>query len=202
MASMISRLHIRMVLTPVNHRPGSAMRSQARVLSVALLAGGASTPSLGSRTDRVSADAGPVGTLNYFTDVNVVANTIDTPIQQAWPHLIRVYQDMGIPITSLDSAAHIVGAAPASLSRQLGKRNVSYAVDCGSTTMTAQAIADTYRVSLTALTQLQPSGSRTAVRTSVTASARDQSGVPSDPLQCSSTGNLERDIAAALVAAP
>lgn len=176
------------------------MRSQVLVLSVALFTGCASSPSIVSRNDRISVEGGPAGRLDYFTDINTVVNTTDIPIQQAWPRLLAVYQSMGIPITTLDSTAHIVGALRASLPRKLGQRPVSYAVDCGSTAMTAQRIADTYQVFLTALTQLQSRGSQTVVRTSVSALARDQSGVSSDPLQCGSTGALEHDIAGALTA--
>lgn len=178
------------------------MRSHVLVVSVALVAGcAASSQSVGTRNDRISTNTGSGGTLDYFTDPSLAVNTIDMPIQQAWPHLLAVYQSMGIPITKLDSTAHIVGAERAILPHRLGKHPLSYAVDCGTTTMTAQSIADSYRVTLTALTQLQPNGSQTVVRTTVSAAAQDQSGVSSDPLQCSSTGALERDIAAALTTA-
>ncbi|MGI8508524.1 MAG: hypothetical protein ACR2MQ_04290 [Gemmatimonadaceae bacterium] len=176
------------------------MRSHLLVVSVALVAGCAasSQSEVGTRNDRISANAGSAGTLTYFTDPSLAVNTIDIPVEQAWPRLLTVYQSMGIPITKLDSTAHVVGAERAILGHRLGKHPVSYAVDCGTTTLTAQSIADSYRVTLTSLTQLQSNGSQTVVRTSVSGAAKDQSGVSSDPLQCSSTGALERDIAAAL----
>lgn len=176
------------------------MRFQVLTLAATLVAGCASSPSVSSGNDRVSSSVEGVGTVDYFRDAGMAVNTVDLPVQQAWPRLLTVYTSMGIPVTKLDSTAHIVGAVGAPIPREVGTHKVSYMVNCGST-MTGQVIADTYRMSLTALTQLQPKGAQTDVRTSVSATAIGQSGASSTPVQCSSTGALERDIAAALTRA-
>lgn len=176
------------------------MRSLGIAATVVLLAGCASSAPVGSTPERITTIGDGVGTMEFFRDVSLVVDTVSAPPAQVWGRLVSAYTGLGVPITTVDTLGHVVGTVRTSI-KKIGGHPASYVVSCGST-MTGQVIANTYSVSLTALTQLQPSGTQTIVRTNVSATAREQYGTASDPVQCGSTGALERDIAAAVRAAP
>lgn len=168
-----------------------------------LTAGCASSPAVVGDHDRIASSVEGFGVVEYFSDTKLAQTTIDATPQQAWSRLVPAYVSLGVPITTVDSAAHIAGALRAAVAHRLGTHPLSYVIECG--TMQGQKVADTYKVSLTALTQLTPGGvpgaPQTVVRTSVSAFARDPFGTYPDPFQCTSTGNLERDVAAAVAVA-
>lgn len=135
--------------------------------------------------------------LEYFQDVSSETDTVAPDPKDLWPRLGRTYASLSIPITTIDTTAHILGAVRASLIGHLGKRPLSYAIECGPTPYGTPR-ANSYNVMLTAVTQLTPAGTGTRVTTAVSAVAQDAS-LSSSPVQCTSTGALEREIVTALV---
>lgn len=176
------------------------VRSLGLVLAATLAGGCASSPIVGSDHDRIVSSVQEFGIVEYFSDTKLARTTVDAPPQQAWDRLVTTYVGLGVPITTVDTTNHIAGALRAAVAHKIGTHPVSYVINCGA--LQGQNVADTYKVSLTALTQLTPSASpgrsQTIVRTTVTGFAKDPFGTYPDPFQCTSTGNLERDIAAAL----
>lgn len=177
------------------------MRSLGFISLAALLVGCAGSSAIAGTHGMISRPEAHATSIQYFEDASLVVDTVGAPPAQVWPHLVLAYRALGIPITTLDSTTATVGAVRVPVRQKLGGHQISHYLSCGST-ITGQLMADAYRVSMTAVTQLRPTSNGTAVRTSVSATAQDQSGNSSDPVQCGSTGAMERDIAAALHTAP
>lgn len=112
---------------------------------------------------------------------------------RVWELLPAVYAELQIPLGTLEPAQRRIGNTRISLRRRLADAPLSRYLDCGSG-LTAAPYADTYLVTASILTTLQPAeGSATDVFTTVSASARNP-GTSSDPLACSSRGTLEQRI--------
>ncbi len=144
--------------------------------------------------------SGPTGStrLQYFEDVNSRSDYLSATPAILWPKLGTAYTALSVPITTVDSANHILGAIRASVMGRFGKRPISYALDCGQNEYGAPR-ANSYRVTLTVLTELAPSGRGTRI-TSVVSGFAQEASVSSTSAQCSSTGALETDIERALAA--
>lgn len=138
------------------------------------------------------------GQLRYIPDANSLSYELPVAPSVLWPKLGVAYSALSIPITTSDTVDHIFGATRASVSAHLGKRPISYALDCGQSAYGAP-LANSYRVSLTALTRVTASAEGSKVTTTVSGFAQDPN-VSSSSVQCASTGALESDIQHALTA--
>ena len=150
------------------------------------------------RPTRVETDAGTTEiaiNASARADETIVAGSPDV----LWPTLVKTYQEMAIPITALDADAKVIGNNNFSVSRKLAGVPLSTWLDCGRTAVRAP-IADQYAVNLAITTQLQSTAAGSSqVRTVVQGRAKNP--LTNDPpVQCSSTGRLERRIAVALEA--
>lgn len=146
----------------------------------------------------VNDGAGRPLSLQYFTDISTVVDSVPGTPEQVWGRLGSVYPELGIPVTLVDTSAHVLGAIRASLMGYLGKQPLAHALQCGTTPIGAPR-ANAYRVSLSVVTQVAPTANpnESLIRTAVSAEARDENG-SSNTVQCGSTGALENEIAAAL----
>ncbi|HEY5086811.1 MAG TPA: hypothetical protein VII66_05550 [Gemmatimonadaceae bacterium] len=131
--------------------------------------------------------------LQYSQDVRVISTKLQGSPTSLWPRLNAAYASLGLPVTERDTADYALAAQNAQFSGRFANEPASRVVDCGLTPFGSQR-ANSYHVWLTVASQLQPSGTGTNLRTTVTAKAQDQNS-STDAVQCGSTGALEADIA-------
>jgi hypothetical protein len=157
---------------------------------------GSEAPSPG-RTERVPIQieygAGTV-TVDLVREEQVTTGWIDAPVEDAWRHLLGVYETIGFQVEDLTEyvpAARHVGVSLPRVRRIAGERPSRF-LDCGYS-LTAPK-ADQGHVRLLLSTWLSPKDGGTTVTTRLEASARD-SGTSTAPIRCSSKGKLEQLIA-------
>ncbi len=151
-----------------------------------------STPTPAPTTPRVTPPVGPTITLE-----TTASNSRSTAMlrgfypDQVWKQLPAVYEELGIPITRLDSAQHVIGNEGLKLRRRLKDVPLSRLLDCGGGM--GMSNADSYEVYLTVMTRLRPAADGgTQVETVVDASAKPVAFNTSASVACTSTGGLER----------
>jgi hypothetical protein len=120
--------------------------------------------------------------------------TGSTP-DRSWAALPLAYEALGLALTTLDSDRRRVGAGGVRVQGRLKGTWLSRYVDCGTAT-TGLPHADSYLVTLDVLSQVdgQPDG-EAELSTAVKAVARPASVSSSNPVNCPSTGHLEKRIA-------
>lgn len=182
----------------MRHSP-ALLASLASLAATLACASSQSLPDTRASGNMTVSDASGGGTalIRYFKDVNSVVDTLPFPAARVWAQLPGAYAAVGIPLSVVDTSAHILGASRVPMRTRLGTRPLSAIVDCG-LTPTGMPRANSYVVSITSLTQVRDLGNATAlVRTAVSATARDDAGSSGD-LQCGSSGRIEQDLDAAL----
>jgi hypothetical protein len=109
-----------------------------------------------------------------------------------WAVLPQVYAELGMHGAAIEERRHIFAQPRTTVRRTLARAPLSTYLDCGSRAGIPNA--DSYNVTLTVVTQLQPDGEEgTQLRTSIEASARAAGS--SDPhVRCGSTNALEQRI--------
>ncbi|HEX8394684.1 MAG TPA: hypothetical protein VF665_20225 [Longimicrobium sp.] len=131
-------------------------------------------------------------------DLELTRRTFDQPrfVRMQWDAglaaLPAVYEQLGIPSAAmLNQDDQLFGRRYMRTRHSLGGVRMSRYLNCGSTFV---AGPDTYELTLTVMTTLRPTGGGSMVRTWVDATGRDPAGSGTQPVQCSSTGLLEREI--------
>ena len=120
------------------------------------------------------------------------SHSVDAGAVAAWGALPEVYDSLQFPIVVVDTVNMRIGSGNFHPSRIAGRRLSRY-LDCGRG-MTG-ANADTYRVTISLVTwATEGSSGGTQVHTAIEASAKARD-VNSYPVNCSSKGVLEREIA-------
>ena len=166
------------------------------VLFLAGCAAPALTPGGPERVSTVAVTTGNDGGLEASIRSRAEPRTavVLVPLDSAWAALPAAYAALGLTDAAvIDQAARQFGAGPTTLPRRLNDTPLSRFVNCGSTRFMPNA--DSYAVRLQVSTQLVAEGTAvTSVQTLVegTARPREMSG---NPVQCTSTGELERRIA-------
>lgn len=157
----------------------------------------ASAPTRPTRIEGIqSSPGGDAGTLELA--INSRARPREEPVagspEQLWPALVAVYQEMEIPIATLDSVRHLIGNRGAAVRRTLAGAPLSRYLDCGRNAVNSPN-ADLHPVNLRIFSLLKPMGDgSTQLQTLIEGSAKNP--VNNDPaVQCSSTGRLEGRIA-------
>lgn len=119
---------------------------------------------------------------------------------RAYATLVGVYESLGLAVNFVQSDARVLGARDVRVSRSLGKHPLSRYLDCGSDAMAGPA-ANSYTVTLTAVTRVSPAGpAASTLLTQVAASARSASA-SGGTVRCGTTGRLEKELNAAAVLA-
>lgn len=171
---------------------------------LALAACSQATSTRSSRDERVTEVSGPgvpgnpAGSEQFRYRADVQSNDVPMtlPLDAAWARVSQAYAALKLPVTTIDSTRHLIGAQNAVVRNRLAGDRLSRWLSCGDTPI-GMPRADSYVVYLTMLTEVRPVGSASAARTIVTAKAEPSDGTTSG-VQCSSTGALEQRLREAL----
>ncbi len=163
----------------------------ALLLMQSLVACGSSGPSPSQvRPQTVSVQG--EGTVNLTRDTYADTDRVDEPLDEVWDALGTVFQALEIPVTHREPDAHVMGNLSFS-TRQVGGERMSRWLYCGRNVTTGRPHADTYDVRLdvrAVLTSLEGEDGGTGVTTWVGGNARSR-GASGDPVNCTTTGDLE-----------
>mgnify|MGYP006300081907 CR=1 FL=1 len=173
----------------------------AALLLAACASGNPETPEVGERSTNLSIQMSQGRqNLNLRTtaEINVVHDTISGDPGDLFSLLPAVYEEVGVPITSVNAAAKTLGALEVRARGDFAGERVSKWIDCG-TSITGN-VADQREVYVTVLTQieaLEETEGVSGVSTHLTAYAV-QAGRAGNRTDCGTSGRLERRIASAL----
>jgi hypothetical protein len=185
------------VRTTVAHRLAGPLLT----LTLALVAGcasgsggGGSIPTARTEEERIHLDAPSGGnfTLRLTHDASGYADTVALASGPAWAALMRAYTNLGMPISASFPEKHLLGTGPFRVHRRLGGQALSQYLDCGSSITGDNA--DQYEVTLRVVSEIEPAGAQSIVRTQLAATAVAV-GSSNSLLHCSSKHTLERRIA-------
>jgi hypothetical protein len=123
------------------------------------------------------------------------STTVSASMADVWRVMPAVYESLNIPLSTVDSATHVVGNAGFNIRRRLGSVPLVRLIDCGTTQ--GGPSAETYDIRMSVVTQLRSGDAGTVIATTV-----DPMGKPAafsgEYIRCSSTGVLESRIADAV----
>lgn len=171
------------------------------LLAAACASGNPETPEVGERSTNLSIQMRKGGqNLNLRTtvQVDVVHDTISGDPGDLFSLLPAVYDEVGVPITSVNAAAKTLGALEVRVRGDFAGERVSRWIDCG-TSITGN-VADQREVYVTVLTQiesLEEAEGVSGVSTHLTAYAV-QAGRSGNRRDCGTSSRLERRIASTL----
>jgi hypothetical protein len=175
------------------------MRNGSCVLVLLVTACAVSDPASRDPTvERTTVD--PMGSGQVITlrqDVSDGISILPHNVQSLWTVLPAVYRQVGIEPGHVDAARNALGNLDFAAIRHLGGIPLSRLVRCGLTSLGLPR-ENTSRINLSVVTNLSTvPEERTRVQTRVQASSRN-AGTGSGPIECTSTGTLERLISEAL----
>jgi hypothetical protein len=168
-------------------------------IGLALLPAACASSNTGTPTqvDRVilSSDA---GTIRSHEELPTTEATVKSAPAEVLPRLRGAYEELGIKVQVFDSSSvgGRVGNPYFVKSFKLGDAPLSRYLDCGGT-ITGPA-ADNYKITMSILSAVSPSGSGSTVLTRVSARA-DNAAASSGSLSCRSIGTLEAALHRVLV---
>jgi hypothetical protein len=114
--------------------------------------------------------------------------------QEIFPLVAQVYDELKIPIETLETRTFLLGNTSFRAHRRVAGIPMTRIVDCGHTVAGLRAGSDMITFNL--LTRVKADGPRNVVvETTITAIARSTEGASSNPMNCTSLGELERRIA-------
>ena len=132
---------------------------------------------------------GMAGRLTVNSNSTASKSSIVAPIEQVWRVLPAVFDSLGVAVSTVDQAQHVIGNDALKVRQRLGKAPLSRYLDCGQTQIGPNA--DSYDVVLTLLVQLKPNGvGSTTLLSTVEATAKPIAYAQSASA-CSSKGALE-----------
>ena len=148
----------------------------------------------GTPSDRVLATT-DVGTIRSHDNVGA-DSLVNAPPDTAFAALVAAYQDLGIEVKLLLPRAREVGNRRFSKMYELAGVRLSKYVGCGQSE-TGQA-ADNYRITMSIVSRVTPSGTGSRIDTQLTAYAEDLSS-SKGAISCTTLGGLEERIHALAV---
>lgn len=163
------------------------------VALVGCASSGAPAPGVATRevTTRVETAEGTVNLRTIPSDPTGEF-AIDASTDEVWKALALVYDELKLPVTTLNTDLHRLGVENTRIRRQLGGTRLSKYLSCGE--RLGQLNADTDDIVLTLLTQVEPAGpGGSTLHTLVDASAK-QTGSGGARIHCATTGALELHI--------
>jgi hypothetical protein len=124
----------------------------------------------------------------------VAVSTVAVPRTQAWEHLLAVWEEMELPQAVGDRRAFTLTLNEQTVVRRLGTVPLSNYLSCGRSMSGWNA--DTHRIRLSIRTLLERTAAdSTRVHTRLDAVAHSTGGTSAAPIQCTSKGTLEMEIA-------
>jgi hypothetical protein len=113
---------------------------------------------------------------------------------EAWKTLLVTYNDLKLPVTTLDASGRQISSSDTRAPRTLGGKPLGDYLDCGSGISGPRV--ESYDVAYTLVSVVMPAGGdSTAVQSSLVASASSRGGSSSAPVDCVTTGRLEKRLA-------
>lgn len=182
-------------------RSALSLLSLVALLSLACASGNPGTPEAGERGTNLNLQmrrGGPNLNLRTTANVDVVHDTLSGSPGDLFSLLPEVYNDLGVPISSVNAEAHALGALEVRARGDFAGERISRWLDCG-TSITGD-IADQREVYVTALAQveaLEEAPGVSGISVHVTGYAVP-SGASGNRTRCRTRGRLERDIIAHL----
>lgn len=178
-------------------RPALPLVPLIALLSLACASGNPETPRAGERRTNVNIQmqrGGANMNLRTTANVDVVHDTLSGSPDDLFSLLPEVYNDLGVPISSVNAEAHALGALEVRARGDFAGERISRWLDCG--TSITGSIADQREVYITALTQVEaleetPGVSGVSVHLSGYAV---QAGRAGNRTGCRTNGRLERAI--------
>lgn len=179
------------------------MRPLLAVLVVALLAPACGTPAKRPASSQQQMNTqidlpGGVYTLELRRTLDAWETSVPAPVERVWAAVPAVYEEIGLAGGGLLRDGERSFAYRARMPRRLAAKRPSTYVSCGRG-MTGNN-ADEYEVRLFVVTSGAPTETGSTIGTTVDASATPR-GVSGAAVPCTSTGELERLIARALLTA-
>lgn len=166
------------------------------LLAVTLPACASAPPERTSAEHATLEAQGPTSSLriDFNPQTGVSSDSVRAPASIAWLAVPQAYARFGLGTTT-HAAARVI-TSQSNVRRMIGGVRLSRMLDCGSAAGSPRA--DNYTIALFVATRVDSVGpAATLLRTRVQATGHDIS-VSSHPVQCSSTGYLEREIANAV----
>jgi hypothetical protein len=121
----------------------------------------------------------------------VSSQTIGKSVDDVWAVLPDIWSSLGLTVDGISSKDHRLTSGVIKVRRTLGNVSLSRYVECGRSTMGANA--DSYFISLKVETVLSASGTSTLVQSALQATGEGV-GNGGQVMRCSSTGELENRI--------
>ena len=121
-----------------------------------------------------------------------VKSEVFAPPQQVWEMLPEVYQALGIDIASVIQEEKRIGNDAFRTRRKVADMPMQRLLDCGGAAGTPNA--ETFEITMSVFSVVTGSGDRSAVATTLSATARSPSFGGASDILCTSTGRLERRI--------
>ena len=161
------------------------------ISSVACASGGSSSGNIQTPTDRVIARDNEA-VIRTTVAPNAKA-TISAEPARVFAALKPAYDELGIPVATVDAALNQVGNSNFWRTRKLGSERISLYLSCGNSV--TGVIADDYRIYMSVMSQVRADGKGgTELETAFTAFARNIDGSASERIACGTTGQLEERI--------
>lgn len=114
--------------------------------------------------------------------------------EDVWKTVLVTYHDLDLQVTSLNSERHQLSSSVARAPRRLGGKPLREYLDCGNGI--AGPRVESYDVAYALVTTVAPAqGDSTAVHSTLVATATSRGGTGAAPVDCATTGRLEKRIA-------
>ena len=161
------------------------------ISSVACASGGSSSGNLQTPSERIVARDNEA-VIRTTVAPNAKA-TIAAEPARVFAALKPVFDELGIPVATVDATTNQVGNSNFFRTRKLGNDRISLYLSCG-TSLTG-VIADDYRIYMSVMSQARADGKGGAqLETAFSAFARNIDGSASERIACGTTGQLEERI--------
>jgi hypothetical protein len=136
-----------------------------------------------------------------FRVPDIASRAVSVSLGQAWSALPAAYEKLGLSLETANAASHLAGTGFVTVHRSLAGTPLSKYMVCGYSALGIPS-ANVYAVLLRVRTQLsETTDGKTLVRTLLEATAHEE-GSSTDPVECSTTGTLERRLAELLTNSP
>ena len=153
-------------------------------------------PATVERNVRIGFEGGELA-LRTTEERRVQVDTVGLGPDETWAFLPLVFDDLEIPLTTVNGEAKLLGAVETRVRSRLGKHRLARLLRCG--TRPTGPVADRYEVYLTAVSQVEPlEDGRSLVVTHVAAKALP-GGYSGNAIRCATTGRLEQAIVGRLM---